>query len=258
MGADFSDDGANTGVGAVVGTGQAAGEKQIGERRMRAFGRVMLLVAMVGLPGCCTIRQWMDGGTCAAPAPAAESGGNAAPSDTTRGLRVGDRIPDAVLATAEGRDVSLRDAAAGRAVVLAFYRGGWCPYCSGELREWQGRLGELHELGAELIAITPEAPGFVSQTQIKNELEFMVLSDVMGEAAERFDLGFAVDGKTQRKYEGYGIDLAAINARKTWELVIPATYVVDAEGVIRYAYVNEDYTERADADEVLAAVRGLE
>lgn len=216
--------------------------------------QVCVLVGVGSLiPGCCTIRSWMECEPCAA-----REKGNAAGTDTSRGLLAGDRAPDATLQTGDGREVRLSEVYAGGPVVLAFYRGGWCPYCASELKEWQGRLDELHSLGAELIAITPEAPGYASQTVSKHGLGFMVLSDVNGEAAAGFDLGFTVDEATAEKYRGYGIDLEQVNARKNWELVIPATYLIDEKGIIRYAYVNEDYTKRADPGEVLKVLRRLD
>lgn len=216
--------------------------------------RACVVVVVGGLVGGCgTMRSWVECEPCAA-----RQNANAARTATSRGLLAGDRAPDAALVTADGREVRLGEAYGQGPVVLAFYRGGWCPYCARELKEWEDKLDELHALGGELIAITPEAPGFASLTVSKHRLGFTVLSDVRGEAATKFDLGFAVDERTQEKYRRHGIDLAEVNARKNWELVIPATYLIDEQGVIRYAYVNEDYTKRADPDDVLAALRTLE
>lgn len=183
--------------------------------------------------------------------------GNAAPGSTERGLRVGDSVPNVDLATILGSDIRLADLIDDGPTVIVFYRGGWCPYCQGDLTEWQAHLDEVKSLGASVLAITPEAPNRAEATSAKNNLGFEVLSDVKGEAAAEFDLGFTLDDDTQRRYAGYGIDLPTINARQNWDLVIPATYVVDTTGVIRYAYVNEDYKQRADPTEVVAALRAL-
>lgn len=223
---------------------------------MRRLGSAVVILTIVGLSGCCTIAKWTSGKSCDAPAPA-DNFGNAANSETTRGLRVGARAPDVTLGTAQGEEVALSDVYGKGPVVLAFYRGGWCPFCVGELEGWQSRLGDLEALGGVLVAITPESPEQADQTAAEHDLSFAVLSDVHGQAAQAFDLGFELDAETQKKYRGYGIDLSQTNARHNWELVIPATYVIDEKGVIRYAYVNEDYKKRADPDEVLAAVRSL-
>ncbi len=220
---------------------------------------MMSVVAGSILTGC------KGAGQCRAPATettsdlsaAVEVKDNAAASDTTRGLRVGDRVPDVALASILGSDVQLGELVGSGPLILVFYRGGWCPYCAGDLKEWQGHLTEVDDLGGSLVAITPEAPNRAEATGAKNNLGFDILSDGTGEAAAAFDVGFTLDEKTQRKYAGYGIDLPTINAQQNWDLVIPATFVVDRAGVIRYAYVNEDYSKRADPQEVIAALRAV-
>jgi peroxiredoxin len=216
-----------------------------------------VLVSMVLLTGCKTQNEnaSLDTGSQSAQV---TTPANAAPSDTTRGLRVGDHVPDALLATIDGREMQLGDIVGRAPLILTFYRGGWCPYCQGQLTEWQGRIDEVRALGSELIAITPEAPSKAQATMNEHDLGFPILSDIKGQAAAGFDLGFELDQATQKRYKGFGINLPAINAREDWNLVIPATYVVDADGIIRYAYINEDYTKRADPDEVLDALAALE
>lgn len=224
---------------------------------MQTGKAITVAAACAMLGGCCTIKQLFTNDTCQAPAGVLNED-NAAASETTRGLRPGDRAPDATLTAADGTTVQLSDLYGGGPIIVTFYRGGWCPFCQGELREWQDRLAEVDALGARLVAISPEAPSFAGQTTDKYGLEFTVLSDATGEAAAGFDLDFEVDPETRRKYTQFGIDLAHINASGTWELVIPATYVIDSDGVIRYAFIDENYKNRADPDEVLAVVRELE
>jgi peroxiredoxin len=216
----------------------------------------MVLISGVMLGGC-------KSGQKQCPVPTADSiaamevKGNSAPGSTERGLRVGDMVPNADLATILGSDVHLADLIGAGPTVIVFYRGGWCPYCQGDLTEWQDHLAEVKALGGSVIAITPEAPNRAEATSTKNKLGFEVLSDVKGEAAAGFDLGFTLDDATQQRYTGYGIDLTAINAQHNWDLVIPATYLVDRSGVIRYAYVNEDYKQRADPSEVITALKAI-
>jgi len=216
-----------------------------------------VLISVAVLTGCKTQNENASLNTGTQPEKVSEPA-NSAPSETTRGLRVGDHVPDALLSTVDGREMQLSDIVGRAPLILAFYRGGWCPYCQGELTEWQGHLDEVRGLGSELIAITPEAPSKAQATMNKHDLGFPILSDVKGEAAAGFDLGFEVDQGTQKKYKGFGINLPEINALHDWNLVIPATYVVDADGIIRYAYINEDYTKRADPDEVLDALQSIE
>jgi peroxiredoxin len=51
------------------------------------------------------------------------------------------------------------------------------------------------------------------------------------------------------------LDLPAINGDDSWELPLAATYVIGTDGIISYAFVEADYTTRAEPAAVLEAVR---
>lgn len=182
------------------------------------------------------------------PAPAAEA-------HTGPGLAVGTQAPDATITTRDGENVSLASLYADGPVVVTFYRGGWCPYCTRQLTEWQGREGELADAGGRLVAITAESPDNATDTAGKHGLGFAIYSDTTMAAAKAYDVFFELDAGTKSKYKGYGIDLASRNASGTWTLPAPGTFVIDRDGIVRYAWADWDYTKRADADEVIAAVR---
>ena len=105
-------------------------------------------------------------------------------------LKVGDTIPDFALPNATGQTVNIRDLLAQGPVVIAFYRGGWCPYCNLELKALQNALASIQETGATLVAISPETPDNSLTTQEKNALTFPVLSDVDNQVARQFGLVF--------------------------------------------------------------------
>lgn len=171
------------------------------------------------------------------------------------GLRIGDRAPDALIQTRDGQTVSLASLYGNGPVVVTFYRGGWCPYCTRQLSEWQGREDELTAAGGRLVAITAESPDNATQTASKHHLGFDIYSDTTMAAAKAYNVYFDLDAGTKSKYKGYGIDLATSNASGTWSLPAPGTFVVDSKGIIRYAWADWDYTKRADADDVIAAVK---
>lgn len=209
-----------------------------------------VVVSAAVLAGCSNTQD-SGGSNSKTDSTSATSPANSAPDDTQRGLRVGDPMPRVMLAHSDGSPASLEELAGDGSLVVIFYRGGWCPYCTGSLAAWQGRLDEVKALGATLVAVTPEKPSRLDATTSKHNLEFPILSDAQGQAARAFDLGFTLDPQTQNRYRGFGIDLASVNAAENWDLVIPATYIIDREGIIRYAYVNEDYRDRAEVDDVL-------
>jgi len=93
--------------------------------------------------------------------------------------------------------------------------------------------------------------------QEKHDLTFPVLSDSGNVVARSYGLVFVLDPALHPIYKNFGIDLPARNGDDSYEIPIPATYIIDRKGVIRYAYVNTDYTRRAEPSEILAAVQSL-
>ena len=173
-------------------------------------------------------------------------------------LKVGDTIPNFTLPNATGQTVDIRNLLARGPVVIAFYRGGWCPYCNLELKALQRALSQIQSTGATLVAISPETPDNSLTTQEKNELAFPVLSDVDNQVARQFGLVFKLPASLRPIYESFGINLVAYNGNDHFELPIPATYVVHPNGEIVYAFANVDYTKRAEPSEVVDALKRLE
>ncbi len=179
------------------------------------------------------------------------------PSAAMPGPKVGDAAPDAQVAKPNGDPVQLADLYKQGPIVLVFYRGGWCPYCNKALAGWDEQLSKMTMNGAMVIAITPEGPEFITKTAADQKLRYAIVSDYKSEAAAAFGIGFEMPAEMQEKYKGYGVDLSEHNWDKSWKLPHPATYVVDREGKVRYAYCNEDYKVRADPAEVLAVLKQL-
>ena len=174
-----------------------------------------------------------------------------------RTLKVGDRIPLFELPDATGQNFEIQTALNQGAVVLSFYRGGWCPYCNLELKALQQRLPEIEAEGASLIAISPETPDNSLSTSEKNQLEFTVLSDVGNKIARQFGLVFQLPMEIRPIYEQFGIDVAAHNGDDKFELPVPATYVVAPNGEIVFAFADADYTKRAEPSDIIAALKQI-
>lgn len=172
-----------------------------------------------------------------------------------RAVKEGDMAPDFKLPDAKGNQVALSMLLARGPVVLAFYRGGWCPYCNLQLRAYQRILPEIRNLGAQLVAVSPEPPDASLSTAEKNALEFDVLSDVNATAAKAYRLLFDLSERLKAAYVGMDKDLSAINADGQWHLPIPATYVIGQDGRIVLAFVDPEYRHRLEPTEILAALQ---
>ena len=172
-------------------------------------------------------------------------------------LKVGEKVPEFSLQNAVGKTVELKSLLAENPVVISFYRGGWCPYCNMELRGLQKYLPQITELGAKLIAISPETPDNSLSTTEKNELTFEVLSDLGNQTAKKFGLVFQVPEELRPIYQSFGIDLPAYNGDESFELPIPGTYVIATDGTIIHAFVDPDYTKRLDPEEIINVLKKI-
>lgn len=170
-------------------------------------------------------------------------------------LQVGQKVANFSLANHCGDTVALTDLLAKGPVIISFYRGGWCPYCNLELKALNDYLPKFKAHNAQLVAVSPQLPDESLSTAQKNELEFDVLSDVSNIVANQFGLLFTLDERIQSLYTGFGIDFESYYGDKSFKLPLPATYVINQDGIITYAFISEDYTLRAEPEAVLNALQ---
>jgi peroxiredoxin len=174
-----------------------------------------------------------------------------------RALPAGAKFPDLTLANPRDGQTRIYDVLALGPLVVTFYRGGWCPYCNLELRAYQSALTDIRALGAELIAISPEAPHHTLSTAEKNDLKFEILSDVNGALEDAFGIRFELSDPIVALYKRFGHDLPARNGDGRWSLPVPATYVVDRDGRIVLAFVDPDYRRRLEPAAAIAALHKI-
>jgi peroxiredoxin len=171
-------------------------------------------------------------------------------------LNVGDKAPDIQL-NLGGELWPLSSVYAAGPVVLKFYRGGWCPYCMAELKHYKEMYDEVKKAGGQLIAITPDTSDMIQQNDITSNLPFDVISDEGHALAEQFGLVYDLDEKVIEQLKKDGIDLSVYQGNDDGKLAIPATYVIDQNGKIAFAYVDADYTKRASPEKVVKVIKEL-
>jgi peroxiredoxin len=172
-------------------------------------------------------------------------------------LKAGDQAPDFALIDTRGGSVRLSHALASGPVVLSFYRGGWCPYCNLELRALQKALPDFTALGASLIAVSPQTPDQSLNTAEKNDLAFAVLSDTGSFTAKAYGIAFDLAEELRPIYTKFGQALPDGNGDGSWVLPLPATYVIDRDGIIAFAYVDVDYRNRLEPATITATLAAL-
>lgn len=166
----------------------------------------------------------------------------------------GDLAPEFSLPGAVGETISLLEALCGGPVVLTFYQGAWCPYCNIQLAAYERVLPEIAEAGGCLIAVSPQKPdGSMFMTE-KNNLTFDVLSDVGNVVARKFGLVYQMPEDLKGAHASLGIDLAAINGDNSWELPIPATFVIGRNGRVVLSHAEVDYRKRLSSEAIVDAL----
>jgi peroxiredoxin len=185
-------------------------------------------------------------------APASEVAKSA---DEVHPLLVGLKVPDVKLVSAAGASASLREIVSKKKTVLVFYRGGWCPFCSLQLKDLKESMGELTKLGYQLIAVSSDQPKELIVTTQKQALEYSLFSDSSAEASKAFGIAFRVSDEENKKYRGYGIDLDKASGNSQHVLPVPAVFILSTDGEIQFEYINPNYKVRLRKEILLAAAK---
>lgn len=172
-------------------------------------------------------------------------------------LTVGAQAPRFNLPTATGQTLALDDLLADGPVVLTFYRGAWCPYCNIALRALQQHHDAITARGARLVAVSRQIPDESLTLTEKHGLAFEVLSDIGSDTAKQYGLAFDLPDDLSAVYDKLGFDLQRVNDGHPRTLPLPATYVIDRDGAIRWAFVNTDYTTRAEPADIIAVLDAM-
>ncbi|MGC1238887.1 MAG: peroxiredoxin-like family protein [Acidimicrobiales bacterium] len=180
-------------------------------------------------------------------------------SGVAPGLAVGDTAPNFTLPDALGEPITLADLLVQGPVVATFYRGEWCPYCNIQLRGLQAALPRLRELDASLVAISPQSADHSLTLAEKNELTYRVLSDLDQEVIRAYRVQFTLAGDLEDlQVNVFQNDPATQNADRTRSLPVPATFVIDRDGIVRAAFVSADWRYRPEPADIIAALEALQ
>ncbi|WP_160136140.1 peroxiredoxin-like family protein [Chryseobacterium sp. c4a] len=169
-------------------------------------------------------------------------------------IRIGDQIPEFSLLNAFGKIITSEEVLKNGKMILVFYRGNWCPYCNLELKFLQDNLSRIQERGAVLIAVSPQIPDHSLNITEKNNLEFEVLTDVDNHYAEKLGIVFKLQDFVLPYYKGLGIDLFDFNKNNDHILPVPAVFVIDENRMVTYKFLDVNYMNRVDVEELIQAL----
>ncbi len=175
----------------------------------------------------------------------------------TRALGVGALAPAFELPDHNSRPVSSAVLLAKGPVVLLLIRGRWCPFCVTQMEATNYIASQVVAAGASLIAISPQTAKQAYFMHDQHKLAFPLLVDARNQVARQFGLVYRIPDEQQQLYRRTFVNLPLANGDDTWTLPIPATYILNRDGTVLFAYANEDYTERPEPLEILSTLERM-
>ena len=166
-------------------------------------------------------------------------------------LQPGDRAPEFELADGDGMRWRSTNILRSGPLVVIFYRGRWCAYCNAQLVALQQIHSQVASAGASMVAISPQTEKHSYMTRDMHALRFPVLSDPGNDVARKFGLVYRVAPDLQQMYESIMTRLPGYNGDSSWELPMPATYLIRPDGIISYVRVDADWRDRPEPEEVI-------
>src|SRR6266436_2799846 len=169
-----------------------------------------------------------------------------------RAVQIGSKAPAFELNDHDGKLISSADLLRRGRLVVCFFRGRWCPFCVGQLEAMNLILPQIEPAGASLLAISPQTVQQSFFMADQHKLHFPLLSDAGNKIARQFGLLYRVPDAQQAIYRRAFINLPFANGDDSWELPIPATFILDRDGTVLYASANEDYSARPEPLDIVA------
>jgi len=175
-----------------------------------------------------------------------------------RAFGVGAKSPSFELPDHNGKSVSSVNLLAKGRLVVSFIRGRWCPFCVGQMEAMNYVAAQIEASGATLVAVSPQTEKQSYFMRDQHKLSFPLLVDAGNQLARKFLLVYRVSEEQQGLYRSTFVNLPHVNGDSSWELPIPATFVVDCkterDSAILFASANEDYMDRPEPLEILSVV----
>jgi peroxiredoxin len=178
--------------------------------------------------------------------------------NTDQYIKEGDVVESLAVPGVGGDVIELDELVARGPVVVVFFRFAGCPACNIALPHYQRALWPaLRELGATLLALSPQIPDKLRAIQEKHGLEFLVGSDLHNELGRRFGILYTFDEASQQAALSRNTPIGDVTGTGTWELPKPTVLVIDRNKVVRFVDVSADWLVRTEAGPIIEAVRRL-
>lgn len=174
------------------------------------------------------------------------------------GVAVGSKAPDATVQDASGSNVRLSDLYSRGNSLVIFYRGGWCPFCNSQVRRLAKGVAAFADRGVTPVMISVDSIDEANKTKSAYEIPFPVLSDPDLKAHEAFRVIEEVPAADVERLAEMGMDLEKSSGRDHHKIAVPAAFLIDSKGVVRWAHVDRDYKVRPTNEQLLAVIDSAE
>lgn len=171
-----------------------------------------------------------------------------------KSIKIGDIVSPFSLLNTKNELIHSKDILKKGKTILAFFRGSWCPYCNLELRELQNNIAKIAGKNATLLAVSPQSLDHSRILTEKNQLSFEVLTDENNTLAKQLGISFKLQEFAIPTYQAIGINLNEFNQNDENTLPVPAVFVIETDGSIIYKFVDTDYRNRLDINELLLSL----
>ena len=160
-------------------------------------------------------------------------------------LKIGDKAPLFSLKDNTGKLIDLKSILKEhKSVVLFFYRGQWCPFCNKHIKNLQDSLQVLTAKGAYVIGVSPETSAGIDKTIAKTKASFSIISDRNYSVMKAYKVNYVMEPGLADRYKKGGLDVAMANGQTDYVLPVPATYIIDKSGKIKFVFFDKDYKKR--------------
>ena len=177
-------------------------------------------------------------------------------AEDANGLAVGVNAPVFQAIDADSITFTLDSALKKGPVVMIFYRGNWCPVCNKHLEQVQDSLLLITEMGATVVAVSPEKPEYLKKTEEQTGASFSLLYDEGYKVSDAYDVTFTPDKRKMIMYNSVlRANLKEGHSDDSQRLPIPATYIINSEGTIIWRQFDPDYKKRSNVSEIISALK---
>lgn len=188
--------------------------------------------------------------------PLIDASGIAESSSEVKPLLPGMKVENTCVQDLNKQRVCTDELFADKPSIIVFYRGGWCPYCNAQLNRMKSIEADLKSLGYQILAVSPDSNKSITEQQKREKLSYTMLTDNELALSKALGIAYFLDKKTEKRYRNkMGIPFQDINGDTRVSLPVPAVYIIDKNGEVKFQYVNPDFRARLDEGLLLAAAK---